>query len=1094
MSLVRQLCGGVAVAAIIAGAGATAAYAQDTAAGVRGVVVSESGAPVAGASITLVHTPTNTAARATTSANGSYSQSGLRIGGPYTVTVAASGYEPVVLEGIWLQASGSNPLTLTLRSAERETIVVRGSAVESIDLANGVGSSFNAADITNQPSFDRDLTSLLTRDPLVQSSGTGSLQIGGFNGRFNNLAVDGVRVTDDFGLSTSVYPSNRSPISLDSIESASVVASEYDVTSGGYIGGLVNVVTRGGSNEFDGSAYYYFTNDGMRGTRAFGNVDVDPGTFEEEEYGFTLRGPIVRDRVFFSLGYEEFTSGAPGDFASSDAQNNVDPAFFEAARQVIQNSLGYDVGGRPSTTNLEEETIRYFARFDANITDDHRAVVTYNRTEENETNTSGTSFESAWYGAPLLLESYSAQLYSDWTDNFSTTLRIGNKTFDRGQACNAGRNVGEIQLRLSAADVAGTPLDGLLSAPSDVTFVGGCDRFRHANDFNDERWTVFASGEYSWGDHLFTFGADYEDYQLYNLFASDTLGTYIFDTVAELQAANATSVAYRNVISNNSSDAAAEWGYQRWAAFFQDEWQIRPNLALTGGVRYERFEQTDVPPLREDFLAAYGRSNQDNLDGVDVIMPRFGFRYEPFDRTTITGGVGLFSGGEPHVWISNAFQPQIFSASASNVAGVDPRVIPAVLLNDIAASNPNTPTFIDTIDPDFEIPSVWKASVTVAQEFDLDFGSEGNFGNDYLLTASILYSQVNEDFRWVNLAQTDLAATQPVGVAPDGRPIYADLQDLGVDNVIELTNDDEGRAFTFAVSLSNEYDNGFGFYTSYAYTDAESVTPGSSSRAVSNFRSYITADRNNPELATSPYATEHAFTFNFSYEREFIGDLMSRVDLFGTVTSGEPFSYTFDVSSGNALFGRQGNFESPYDNDLLYVPAVSGNAFADPNVVFAPGFDQNAFYNYVQAHNLATGGIVARNDDESAWNQIWNLRFQQELPGIWGAERFVGENRFMFVLDIENVLNLLSESWGTQHDGPSFDEAHIVGADLVSSADVALNGIAGATALTGDAARTSCTTQGSCVYRFNSFRDRDTSFRDLTDSVWSIRMGLRYEF
>ena len=344
------------------------------------------------------------------------------------------------------------------------------------------------------------------------------------------------------------------------------------------------------------------------------------------------------------------------------------------------------------------------------------------------------------------------------------------------------------------------------------------------------------------------------------------------------------------------------------------------------------------------------------------------------------------------------------------------------------------------------------------------------------------------------MAATQLAGSLPTGVAPDGRPIYADLDDLGVNNAIALTNFDAGESLTLTAALSKEYDNGLGFFASYAYQDIETVTPGTSSRGVSNFRALVDADFNNPSAGTAPFQTEHAFKLNLSYETEIFKGLESKFNLFGQMYSGEPFTYTFDVSSSNALFGRQGDGESPFDNNPLYVPAVSGGSISDPLVVVASSFQETNFVDYINARGIGQG-INAKNNDEGPWNQRWDFQWQQEIPFFKeAASKWVGDNKLNFVLDIQNVGNLLNDEWGTQFNGPGFDTLGIVQADLVSAADVAANGVDGATALTGDAPRTTCLSAGDCVYRFNDFDADPSGFRNLTQSVYEIRIGLRYEF
>ncbi|MBB5518658.1 TonB-dependent receptor [Amphiplicatus metriothermophilus] len=1075
---------------------ATPVLAQQTDSGIRGVVVDANGAPVRGAEVVIVHEPSNTTSRATTSGSGAFSGRGLRVGGPYSITVTAPGYEAETLGGVYLEPGSDQRLTINLaRLQASDEILVVGRPRARVDLNNGAGSAFDSRSIQNQPSTTRDLVDTLLRDPLVnKGAGTGVISVAGVNPRYNALAIDGVLQGDDFGLSSSIYATSRSPISLDAVEAASVVASDYSVESQGFQGGLINVVTKSGTNDLTGSAYYYRSGTDFVGELSDG-VLVPASDFKEREYGFSVGGPIIRDRLFFFLSFEDFETSSPANFTGADQQNQILNAeqLFSALNDVILSGTGFDAGGRPTSTAIPETSRRWLGKIDWNINDDHRLEASYQRTRETDTSISSLSFTSAWYDTPVELDSYAGALYSDWTDKLSTTLRVGYKDFMRGQICRAGTDFGEIQMRLTGAELLANPAfaGAIDPSASELTFIAGCDRFRHGNEFDDERLQVFASADYELDDHLITFGGEFERYQLRNLFLSDSNGTFIYDDLTELLSGNGVTVTYRNVVTNNKDDAAAEWGLNKISLFVQDDWQVTSNFAVNAGVRYERYLQDDTPPERQDFLAAFGRTNTDNLGGIDIIQPRIGFNWTPLDRTTVTGGFGLFSGGNPQVWVSNAFQPQIFAVS-DTLNGVDPAVVPQSLIDQVAASDPTTPTFIDTISPDFKIPSQWKGSVRVAQEFDLKFGGI-DLGSDYVFVIQYLYARIKDDFVWRNIAQTDLGL--PVGVAPDGRPIYSNLQALGVNNAIELGNADGGRSHILSVQLAKQYENGFNFDVSYAFQDVDSVTPGTSSRAVSNWRSLVTFDRNDPEVGTAPFETRHAFNINLGYEKEFFRDLTTRFDLFGVITSGDPFSYTFDVSSSNPLFGRAGNFESPFDNDLLYIPTMSGGASTDSRVVFASGFDGAAFENFIEQHGVGQGSIFDKNSVRGSWNQLWNFRFQQDLPfvGDFGVPALEG-NRMKFVVDIFNVLNLVNDKWGARFDAPGFDTQGVVIADIVSAADVAANGIDGATALTGNDPATVCQSEGDCVYRFNTFRSFPSSFPSLSDSVYRIRVGLRYEF
>jgi hypothetical protein len=1079
----------LALVVLACGVWGQAALAQDTSANVRGQVLAVDGSPVAGAEVSITHMPSGTVRRSETGSNGQFFATGLRVGGPYEIRVTSADYRTVVRDDVVLQPGAQTPLTITVESAEEisDVITVTGRRTVLGDLNSGVGSAFSAQDIESQPTVDRDVIATLLRDPLAQSDGVGQLSVAGVNPRFNTFSIDGSTQTDNFGLSDQTYATSRSPINLDAVESATLAVSDYSVTASDFRGGNVSIVTKSGTNEFDGSVYYAYKDDSFVGTD-FDGGEFDPGEFEEEEFGFTLGGPIIKDKLFFFVSYDEYENAAPVDFTNFDEFNGVEPGFFDTVRQAIIDTYGFDPGTRPQVANVPETSERTLIKLDWNINLDHRASFTYQKTEEGDVSVDSDEFESAWYDAPLDLEAYTAQLFSDWTPRFSTNLRVNYTEFVRGQNCRAGTGIGQISLDFEDSfpgSVAGSPLEGLLTEGAD--FIAGCDVFRHANEFEDERLEIFASGEYFAGDHVITFGTEIDQYELFNLFVPFSNGDFQFESYDQLVNATPQGVFYVNVPSNNARDGAAEWGYDRISLFVQDRWSITPDFELSYGIRYETFSQDDEPVFSQAVFDQYGVRTDNNLDGNDLIMPRVGFNWRPLDRTTVTGGFGLYSGGNPEVWVSNSFQAPTFGAFAFQPGVVDLTQVPQELIDEVAQG---TAVPIDYISDNFDTPSDWKGSLRVEQVFDMDFGGL-DLGDDYVFTAQWLYTRTKDGFIWENLAQTELAETQPVGTAPDGRPIYADLEALDIPNLTQLGNFDGAESNTLTFAVAKQYDNGFSFNANYAWTDAEVVSEGTSSRGISNWRGLFTADRNNPDPRTSPFQIEHSFKFNFGYERNFIADLQTRLDVFGRVFKGDVWSTSFDISDNNSLFGRAGLGEDPFDNNPLYIPSPGG----DPRVVYGSDFDVEGFFRYVEENGIETGTIhEPYSEAVDDWNNIWDLRFQQELPGLPFIGDFVGDNNFKVILDIENFANLLNSDWGKVVNGPFFGQAPIVEADLVSAADVAANGVDGAAALTGDQPRQVCQSANACVYRFNELDADPTQFTSRSESVYEIRLTLRYDF
>lgn len=1085
----RRLAHLLALAALVCGFSSQSLLAQQTSASVRGQVVSAAdGNPIAGAEVRLTHIPSGTVARSQTGNSGQFFAGGLRVGGPYSVRVIAENFGTELREDVFLQPGSQNPLAVAMErgtvDVDRVTVTAQRLA-SGIELNSGVGSTFSSRDIANQPAIERDVIKTLLRDPLAQSSSEGQLSVAGVNPRFNGLSIDGSLQQNDFGLGSGTYATSRSPINLDAVESASLVASDYSVTASGFTGGLVNVVTKSGTNEFDGNIYWAYRDDGFVGNN-FDGGRFEPAAFDEEEYGFTLGGPIIKDRLFFFVSYDEFDADTPVDFARFDEQSGVNPALFGELNQIIQNTFGFDSLSRPVSASIPETSERLLVKLDWNITDNHRASFTYQDTEETGTlGVSSNNFESAFYDTPTDLKAYTVQLFSDWSPNFSTTFRANLKEFDRGQICRAPPDVGELRIRLRPEQLEGTDLEGLLAPNSgQTTLTAGCDRFRHANDFSDERLQLFASADYVIGDHVITGGVEWEEFEVFNLFVERSRGRFTFNSLDDLIEGNA-AVEFRSVQSLDPLDAAADWEFEKLALFIGDNWAITPTLELSFGLRYERFIQDDEPAFSQERLDTFGVDTRNNLDGNDLLMPRIGFQWSPFDRTRVTGGVGLFAGGDPKVWVSNSFQPPT-SLVTGNFANVNPAQIPQELLDQARVANT---TVIDAIDDDFDTPSDWKTSIRVEQNFDARIGNL-NLGEDYRVTAQYLYTWTKDGFLWRNLAQTDLPEALPTGVAPDGGPIFADLQDLGISNLTQLTNFGEGSSHVMSIALDKNYSWGGDFQISYAFQDVETVTEGTSSRGISSFRAIADINPNDPSRRTPPFEQRHAFKFNFGIEQRFVFDLMTRIDVFGQVLSGEPFNPVFNVDNNNALFGRPGDGENPFGNRPLYIPTPGG----DPRVVFGSEFDQAGFFDWVEREGFSVGQIARVRDERSKWNSLWDLRFQQELPGIPGIDRFIGENRFKVVFDIQNLPNLLNSSWGRVDEGPSNTTSSIVRADLVTAEDVAANGIDNATALIGDAPRLNCRSESECLFRFNSFRDLDTSFTVPERSVYRLRLTLSYDF
>lgn len=1020
---------------------ATTAFAQSTTSSIRGDVSKETGVVVSGATVTILHVPSGTVSTATTNASGSFSARGLRVGGPYNVTISGGDFEPVTLENLYLSLDQAFTLPVTVEDREAmETISVTASRVAGGYSNEGLSTSLGLEALNELASIDRDITDAAQLDPFaavnVQSGGAKELTIAGANNKFNSLTIDGVALNDRFGLNANGYPTQRSPISFDAIESLSIQTAPFDVQYNGFTGGTINAVTKSGTNEFHGSLSYIITDDGMAGDE---NGDDEFNlTFEEETYVATLGGPIIKDKLFFFVAYDKFEETAPlnrGPAGSGALNEEANITLDDVAQvgQIVSDVWGFDIGG---FTKSPAEDEKILANFDWNINDDHRAKFTYLKTEGNSiVEQSGNNFtvfgevlgaSSAWYDRSEKIESFIGHVFSDWTSNFSTEFKIAHTTQATGQNSLNGSEFPNFAVFLREVD-------------GDDYFLSiGPDRFRHGNELDQDFLTLKLAGEYVAGDHIITAGYEREEVDVDNLFAQNSEGSYAFDSLDDLRNAIASEATYDNAVTNDENDLRAIWGYNYNSLYVQDSWDVNGDLIVNAGLRYDWYESEGSIRENQNFINRYGYSNTTDIDGLDVILPRLSFTWMPTLDTTVRGGIGRFSGGSPGVWISNSYSNDGVisdSVSASGVINVPTtpdaatgQYIPQDGLDALANEAPDGS--VNALHPDFEIPTTWKLSLGVAHETDIPV-----FGDGWLLSADILYNKLENATYWY-----DQRCENPVATAPDGRGVYDCGSDLDGDGnrdpeAIVVNSVDEGDSFLWALSATKYWDTKHGefdLFASYTHADVEDVGYGTSSTATSNYSDFAAFDRQMPTAGTSNFQTEHLFKVRFNWTKEFFDGYETKVSVFGTRRTGQPYSYTFSENNACVLDVGGGRCARESRNDdaghLLYVPTGINDPLFAATSFGGDAAAQQEFFDYIANSELAqyAGTIAPRNGDNSAWSTIIDVRIQQELPA------FHKDHKFNIMLDIENFGNLLNSDWGRIERTRYEYERDVVSASIVN--------------------------------------------------------------
>ena len=1097
----RNLFAGSAGIALVMAA--TAANAQETTSTIRGIVTS-AGQPVAGATVVVTNVPSGTRASTVTDANGGFSASGLRVGGPFSVAVTASGYTGFTATDIFTVVAQAYdlPVELTAESAGAEDIVVTATKIAGArTVSQGPANVLTAAQIANVASINRDVRDLMRRDPFARlddtPTGGRAVSFAGQNARFNRFSIDGVPVTDNFGLNPDGLPTRRSPVPFDAIGQFQTKVAPYDVREGNFQGGAINAILKSGTNEFHGTGFYAYSSDELTGDRTK-NVRVTQPNFKFQNYGAEISGPIIKDKLFFMVSGERIRTGRPIPEGSQETNAGtpvpgVTDALINQISTIAKNRYGYDTGG--ILNNQKDKDDRIVAKLDANLSETQRASLTYIYTKDSiqlnqnafVTGSTSLGLASNGYVSSNRLHAGVGQLNSQWSDEFSTEVRGFYKDYKRGQTPVLGNNFAQFQVcgaptsdRTAPAASVGTAA-ATACQPGFASIYFGPDISRQSNALTSRTYGGLVQARLERNGHDLRIFGDYQNTKIFNQFLQRSAGDYYFDSIADFQAGNAQRLRYQNAVpSLDPNDAAARFGYKSYAVGIQDTWRVNEILTLAYGARYDTYGGGSRPAFNNSFFGRYGFSNASFISGRGVFQPRIGFDFKPQRSLSIRGGVGIFSGGSPDVYISNSFSNTGILANqidvrrnndgsvtgASLVAGnailnnvngttVNPAANTAVL-----AATTATPSTTNALDPKFKLPSQWRA--TLSADYDANWG--GTFGDGWHFGGDLLYSGVRNQVFF-----TDLRVLPSGQLTPDGRIRYASRTTVGDTNQdLFLTNTKKGRSYIAVARIDKSFDFGVNLGVSYTYQDVKDQAPATSSTASSNYGNGGFLDANGAAYGISNDEVRHNIKYNVSFDHAFFGDYKTNITLFGETRIGRPYSYTMqDNSTGRSpVFGTNGS-NSRY---LLYVPTSTTDAL----VSYDSPATQTYLDNLINSTGLKNyrGKVAPRNGFNSKWFTRFDLHLSQEI------QTGLGSSRITLFADIENFTNLINKNWGQIRE---YVFPYNVAAVRVQC-------------ITAAGAVNTSTAQTCAQYRYSApgTTPADTIYSN--QSLYAIRVGARFTF
>jgi hypothetical protein len=1046
----------LAIASLLA-ASAVPALAQDTSSSISGRVLDASGQPVAGATVQIVHEPSGTTKITTTGADGRYAAQGLRVGGPFDVTVSKAGMAQTEQKNIYLQLAQDTSVNLTMGAEQAKevknlgAVTVSASALAQTFTPDNKGMSTNISqrELQAAPSPGRSIADIARLDPRVSISdrGEGAISTMGMNNRYNSITVDGAGVGDPFGLNSNGMPYIGSPISADTIEEYNISTANFDVASD-TVGANINAVTKSGTNDFHGSVYYAYRNAAkLVGTAGWLNKD-QPG-YDYAGYkrdwtaGATLGGPIVKDKLFFFVNYEkEKTIGLGADSANGldstlgsgpSTSNKVSPGDLQRIINAA-NALGLKPGNF-SGGNVDLGDQRYLAKLDWNITNNHRASFSYQRTKETQPIVQGNSSNSIgltsyWYTKNSDTKNTVLQLFDDWNESFSTETKLGYRQFSQI------RTVADQQPQVFVdVGFSTDPKTGKQKGSTPYVDLGE-DQYSHYNVLNIKTWNLFEAATWYLGDHTLKGGIDFRQNKIYNLFGRTQFGAYTFFGIDNFEKGIYDSYnIYQPSQGYTLNDVAAQWTLRQTSLFLQDTWQVNNNLSVQYGIRVDQANTGDHPVYNPAVDKTFGIDannqvvvkympgsgvtplrNDSTIDGLRIVEPRLSFNYA-FDTermTQLRGGFGLFQSNPPTVWMTNPFQNNGVTTTVYQVYndyGNQPgqgNNLPEFSPDPHGQNLPppaSSQMGVDTIDPNFKLPSVWKYSLA----FDRELPWWGT-----VFSAEYQYVKVRDGI-WYQM----LNLGSPTGTMPDGRNQYwktpgeagassdarANASKSFTGSSTYLTNTHKGHADALTLSLKKPFsDNWFGSL-GVTFGDSTEVNPGTSSQASSNLSNSAWVNPNDETVSRSNRAVRQRVNASITWQHRFFGDYVTSISAFYDGHTGQPYSWTFGNDANGDGFGQ--------GTDLVYIPRNGEVTLLQPNGKPATAAQIQQFYSFIQSDKYLSkhqGQIASRNAATAAWVNDLDMSFRQEIPGIFKGNK--GEIR----LDVYNVLNLVDKRWGQERD------------------------------------------------------------------------------
>ena len=1047
-----------------------AAFAQVTTSALSGLAVDTNGEPVIGVAVIATHTPSGTVYGVTTNEVGRYTINGMRSGGPYTVEFSCLGYQTVTYTDVVLQLAETYSLGTTLNEDSEmlsEAMVIGAAASKFSAQKMGSATNISGKDIASLPTVSRSITDVTRLSPY----GGNGMSFAGQDGRTANFTVDGANFNNNFGLSDGL-PGGGSPISIDAIEEMQVVISPYDVRQTNFIGGGVNAITKSGTNQFRGSAYIYHRNENLRGDTVDG--EMISGARQKDRntnYGFTLGGPIIKNKLFFFVNAEyakiptivnRWRASEDGVMDADNYISRTTLADLKKVSEFVKREYGYDTG---SWTDYpaNESNLKLLARVDWNINDNHKLAVRYNYTLNrgwNNTNGSsmdggsrsgysrlsqyGMAYANSMYSMDNIVSTVSLDLNSRLSDNLSNQFLATYSKLDDIRGTNS-EDMPFVDIRKD---------DGSAVLPY---IALGYELFTWNNGVHNTHISIKDDLTYYAGNHKITGGVNYEYQMADNAYMRNGTGYYRYKSLEDFMTGAAPEVVCLTYGYDGEAVPAARVRFHKAGIYAQDEWNATENFKLTYGLRLDGlfFDNQDLMRNNEIYNLTYVVDGKErHIDtgkwpsSAITASPRVGFSWDVLGNNSlkVRGGTGLFSGRLPLVFFTNMPTNSgmvQYQAKLGETQTIIPGYTGAFIekggknyydMNEFAGGLlkreellakltslgfPNTispedgtvPSEISAVDPKFKMPQVWKTSLAIDYNFPTSF--------PFSISAEGIF---NKTINGVIIR--DWSVNPVDGFARfngvDNRPIFQNFKQTYEKNgkvsnlpnayVLENTNKGYGYSGTFTMNMRPV--EGLSLMAAYTHTASKELTgmPGSNASSVLNYMGTIYGP-NDPGLHNSQYVTPDRFVASLTHSDR----------------SGNHYSFIYETWRGgyNYTYMTANDMNGDgYNYDLIYIP--TDQQVADREFRFVSADDEKRFMDYVHADSYLSknqGKYAEAYSVYSPWVHRLDFSYKHDFKVKTGNST----NTLQLSLDVKNILNIFNSSWGvSKYMNPALGEGRIL--------------------------------------------------------------------